>query len=450
MKYNTLNFNPDQIKTPCFVVDESLLQQNLDILSSVKQNTGCRILLALKCFSMFRVFPMLRQVLDGVCASSPHEARLGREEFLKEVHTFAAAYSESDILDLCETTDHLLFNSFGQLERFRDLVRKRASELGRHIDLGIRINPEHSEGAVPIYDPCAPGSRLGVTHSNFVKHINLLKGQNRCLTTTNDSEDILNSITGLHWHNLCEQDADCLERTIKAVESRFGEFIPKMQYVNFGGGHHITRPGYNIALLEQIINYFQQRWGVQVYLEPGEAVALNAGYLVATVLDIICEADPVIAILDQNANDERSVKKTNKPAIDIAIMDGCVPAHMPDVIEMPYRPNILNSLNPDIVTNEIEISKRVENKYTCPVNKNIYRIGGLSCLAGDVAGEYAFREPLNIGDKLVFNDMAIYSMVKTNTFNGVQLPSIALVRKDDGKIEMVRQFGYSDFKSRLS
>ncbi|MBF0379158.1 MAG: carboxynorspermidine decarboxylase [Desulfamplus sp.] len=406
-----MNFNPQEINTPCFVIDESLLKQNLDILSSVKKNTGCKILLALKCFSMFKVFPLLRQELDGVCASSPHEARLGREEFKKEVHTFAAAYSENDILDLCETTDHLVFNSFAQLERFKDLVKKRAKELDREIEFGIRINPEHSEGATPIYDPCASGSRLGVKYANFVKAIN-------------NNKDIIGEVSGIHWHNLCEQDSDCLERTVKAVESKFGEFIPKMKYVNFGGGHHITRIGYNIKLLERIVNDFQQKWGVQVYLEPGEAVALNAGYFVATVLDII----------------------NDKPDMDIIIMDGCVPAHMPDVLEMPYRPNIVNSTNPDELS--INTTESEENSYK--KEQYIYRIGGLSCLAGDVAGKYAFKEPLKIGDKLVFTDMAIYSMVKTNTFNGIQLPSIALVRKDDKRVEIVREFDYSDFKNRLS
>lgn len=395
MKHNTLNFRPENISTPCFVVDESLIKHNLDILASVRERTSCKVLLALKCFSMFRVFALLREGLDGICASSPHEARLGREEFQKEVHTFAAAYSENDILDLCETTDHLLFNSFAQLERFGPIAQRRSAELGRKIDFGIRINPDHSEGAVPIYDPCAPGSRLGVKRADF-------------------KEELLDKITGLHWHNLCEQDADCLERTVKAVESGFGNFIAKMQYINFGGGHHITRPGYNISLLERIINDFQQKWGVQVYIEPGEAVALNAGFLVSTVLDII------------------------KNDINIAIMDACVPAHMPDVLEMPYRPHILNSTDPATL------------KDTEYINRHIYRIGGLSCLAGDVAGEYSFEEPLNIGDKLVFTDMAIYSMVKTNTFNGIQLPAIALVKKDDKQVEIVRKFGYADFKTRLS
>lgn len=381
-------FDPALVRTPAFVVDEGLLRQNLDILAEVKHHTGCRILLALKCFAMFSVFPLLREVLDGVCASSPHEARLGREEFGREVHTFAAAYSESDILDLAETTDHLVFNSFDQLTRFRDLALQKAQSSGRNLQFALRINPEHSEGTVPIYDPCAPGSRLGIRRRAF-------------------REDLLGQVSGLHWHNLCEQDADCLERTIAAVEASFGPFLPRMEYVNFGGGHHITRPDYNRPLLMELINRFQERWGTSVYLEPGEAVALNAGYLVSTVLDIV-SAD-----------------------MDIAIIDSSIPAHMPDVLEMPYRPHIIGSGKPG------------EKPYTC-------RIGGLSCLAGDVAGEYSFDCALQVGDRLVFTDMAIYTMVKTNTFNGVQLPAVLLYRPERREMIPIRVFGYIDFKMRLS
>jgi len=380
--------NVKALPTPCFVVDEAALKKNLGILASVKERTGCRILLALKCFAMFRVFPLLSKTLDGICASSPHEARLGREKFGREVHTFAAAYSDNDIQSLCDTTDHLVFNSFAQLERFKPLVANLTHKNGRHIALGIRINPEHSEGAVPIYDPCAPGSRLGIRKKDF-------------------PETFPKDVTGIHWHNLCEQDADCLERTVKAVEHRFGDIIPKVNYVNFGGGHHITRPGYDIERLVKIIQEFKAKWGKEIILEPGEAVALNAGFLVATVLDII-PAD-----------------------MDIAIMDASVPAHMPDVLEMPYRPHIVGSALPG------------EKPYTC-------RIGGLSCLAGDVAGEYAFDEPLQVGDKLIFTDMAIYTMVKTNTFNGVQLPGIALLSEKKTIPEVIKEFGYEDFKSRLS
>ncbi|SDU57368.1 carboxynorspermidine decarboxylase [Desulfobacula phenolica] len=385
--YTHYRFDPDTVPSPCFVVDEELLKHNLAILSDLKQQTGCKILLALKCFAMPRVFALLRTVLDGVCASSPHEARLGQEEFGREVHTFAAGYSRDDIIELCHTTDHLVFNSFSQLERFRELVKKTTASLGRTVTLGIRINPEHSEGATPMYDPCAKGSRLGVKKPQFC-------------------EDLLPHIKGLHWHNLCEQDADCLERTVKAVETSFGRYFSDMDYINFGGGHHITKPGYNLRLLEDIILSVKNRWNVEVYLEPGEAVALNTGYLVATVLDIV-ESD-----------------------MNIAIMDASVPAHMPDVLEMPYRPHIIGSANPG------------QKKHTC-------RIAGASCLAGDVAGEYSFDTPLQVGSKLVFSDMAIYTMVKTNTFNGIRLPAIALFRSQDRQMEIVKTFGYSNFKNRL-
>ncbi len=337
---------------------------------------------------MFSVFPQLRQVLDGVCCSSPYEAQLGREEFGREVHSFAAAYSESDIEQLAATCDHLVFNSFRQWQRFRSLAETKARQAGRNLEFGLRINPEHSEGATPIYDPCSPGSRLGIRRKDF--RIDQLAG-----------------ISGLHWHNLCEQDADCLQRTVAAVEQHFADVIPQMAYVNFGGGHHITRPGYDLDLLINIVNRFQDRWGVQVYLEPGEAVALNTGYLVATVLDVVNSDMPIV------------------------IIDASVPAHMPDVLEMPYRPHIVSSGEPD------------EKVWTC-------RIGGLSCLAGDVAGEYSFDAPLVPGDKLVFTDMAIYTMVKTNTFNGVQLPAIMRYLPKGDQLILVRQFGYEDFKTRLS
>ena len=381
-------FDPARVATPAFVVDEGLLADNLTVLGRVKARTGCRILLALKCFAMYRVFPQLAEVLDGVCCSSPHEARLGREEFGREVHSFAAAYSAADIEDLALTSDHLVFNSFAQKERFMPLARQRAAAAHRRLEFGLRINPEHSEGAVPLYDPCAPGSRLGIRRADF-------------------RADQLDGISGLHWHNLCEQDADCLERTVAAVEEAFGDVLPRMAYVNFGGGHHITRPGYDLDLLVSIVNRFRERWGVQVYLEPGEAVALNAGYLVATVLDVV------------NAD------------LPVAVIDASVPAHMPDVLEMPYRPHVIGAGEPG------------EKGWTC-------RIGGLSCLAGDVAGEYSFDRPLVAGDRLVFTDMAIYTMVKTNTFNGVQLPAIVLYHPDEDRLETVRRFGYEDFKTRLS
>ncbi len=389
--YFEYRFDPTRVSTPCYLVDAGLLRDNLAILGEVKARTGCKILLALKCFSMFRVFPLIAATLDGVCASSPHEARLGREEFGREVHTFGAAYSDADMAELCRTSDHILFNSMSQLTRFRPMIEAHILRTGQPIELGIRINPEHSEGAVEMYDPCAPGSRLGIRRSEL-------------------RPELLHGVTGLHWHNLCEQDADCLERTVAAVEAKFADLIPRMRYVNFGGGHHITRPGYDLERLVRVVNDFKKKWNVEVYLEPGEAVALNCGYLVATVLDL-ARAD-----------------------MDIAIMDSSVPAHMPDVLEMPYRPHIIGS------------GKEGEKPHS-------YRIGGLSCLAGDVAGVYSFDRPLAVGDRLVFSDMAIYTMVKNNTFNGVNLPSIYLYddREPDGDVyECVRSFGYEDFRNRLS
>jgi carboxynorspermidine decarboxylase len=382
-------FDLSRPETPAFVVDEGYLADNLEILAQVKRRTGCRILLALKCFAMFSVFPLLRETLDGTCASSPHEARLGCEEFGGEVHTFAAGYAPEDILALVQTTDHLVFNSFFQLERFAALALRAAGELGRHLTLGLRINPEHSEGTVPLYDPCSPGSRLGIRARDFFK-------------------DRVTGVSGLHWHNLCEQNADCLERTIGAVERSFGHVLPMMAHVNFGGGHHITRHDYDLDLLVELINRFQERWRVLVYLEPGEAVALNCGFLVATVLDIVPTADRQVAIIDAS-----------------------VPAHMPDVLEMPYRPAVVGA-------------GRCEEK---PYH---YRIGGLSCLAGDVAGDYSFDEPLRPGDRIAFSDMAIYTMVKTNTFNGVRLPSIYRFVPQNAELRLVRRFGYEDFKTRLS
>ena len=381
-------FDPGRVKTPCYVVDVGLLRDNLRILAEVKARTGCRILLALKCFALFRLFPLIAETLDGVCASSPHEARLGFEEFGREVHTFGAAYSDADMADLCQTSDHILFNSMGQLERYRPVLAEHAAKSGKAIHIGIRINPEHSEGAVPMYDPCAKGSRLGIRRADL-------------------QPELLDGVTGLHWHNLCEQDADCLERTVATVEERFGDIIGRMQYVNFGGGHHITRPGYDLERVIRIVNDFKDTWGVQVYLEPGEAVALNCGYLVSTVLD------------------------TAGTDMEFAIIDSSVPAHMPDVLEMPYRPHIIGA--------------GAEGE-----KEHCYLIGGLSCLAGDVAGTYSFASPVSVGDRMVFSDMAIYTMVKNNTFNGVGLPTIYLYEPDDDSYTCVRSFGYADFKNRLS
>lgn len=384
---------PPVLPTPCFVVDEERLAANLAVLDRVQQRTGAKILLALKGFAMFSTFPLLKRVLHGACASSPHEARLAREEFGGEVHVFAAGYSEADMRDIVTTADHILFNSLAQFERFSPLVREAAQQQNRPISMGLRINPEHSEGATPIYDPCAPGSRLGIRRAALTGH-----------TGASLREA---GIDCLHFHTLCEQDAAPLARTLAVVEEKFGEFLPFMRRLNVGGGHHITRPGYDVDLLCDCITRMRDKYGVEIYLEPGEAVALNTGVLVAEVLDVV-EADMPIAVLDTSAA-----------------------AHMPDVLEMPYRPEVVGAGKPG------------EQAWTC-------RLAGKSCLAGDVIGEYSFAAPLQPGDRLVFLDMAHYSMVKTNTFNGLGLPGIALLEQGSRTFRMVRRFGYEDFKTRLS
>lgn len=371
------------LPTPCYLIDEAALHRNLLVLDGVQQRTGCKILMALKGFAMFSVFPLIRQYLHGAAASSLDEARLGAEEFGKEVHVYAAAYKDSEFPELLRYCHHVVFNSFSQWLRFKPMV----AELTSHVRCGIRVNPEHSEVKTAIYDPCGPFSRLGVTRREF-------------------RPDLLEGITGLHFHNLCELNADSLVRTLDAFEDKFGEFLESMQWVNFGGGHHITRPDYDIDLLCSAIDNFKRRYPLEIYLEPGEAIALNTGVLVASVLDII------------------------RNEMDIGILDTSAAAHMPDVLEMPYRPEILGAGQPG-------------------EHRHLYRLGGLTCLAGDVIGDYSFPQPLEVGTRLVFLDMAHYTMVKNNTFNGVRLPSIAIIDADR-RIRLVREFGYQDYSCRLS
>lgn len=373
----------NEAQTPCYIIEEEALVRNLKILDSVQKKTGCKIIMALKGFAMFGIFPLVRQYLCGISASSLDEARLGYEEFGGEVHICAPAYIESEFEELIGYSDHMIFNSFSQWRRFK----KRVSLCNRNISCGIRVNPEHSEVKAPIYDPCGPFSRLGTTRENF-------------------EENELDGITGLHFHNLCELNADSLSRTIKVVEDKFGSFFHRIKWINFGGGHHITRKDYDVDLLCSLITDFKKRYSLEVYLEPGEAIALNAGVLETSVLDVI----------------------HNK--MDIAILDTSAAAHMPDVLEMPYRPEITGAGLPG------------EYLYT-------YRLGGMTCLAGDIIGDYSFLEPLKVGSRLVFQDMAHYTMVKNNTFNGIRLPSI-VVRKSSGEVVIVRKFGYDDYKNRLS
>jgi carboxynorspermidine decarboxylase len=379
-----MNIDIGKLPTPCYIVDERLLIKNLELLHSVQERTGCSILLALKGFSMHSVFPLVAKYLKGITSSSLFEARLGYEKMGKEVHAFAPAYIDEEFDELLTYCDHIVFNSFDQWNKFKSRVKNVKS---KKIECGIRINPEYSEIETPIYNPCYKNSRLGVTLPNF-------------------RPDDLEGIDGLHFHTMCEQNSDTLERTIKVVDEKFGKYIAKMKWLNLGGGHHITRPDYDIETLVRSILFFKDKYGVDIYLEPGEAIALNTGFLVAKVLDIV----------------DNGMK--------IAILDTSAACHMPDVIEMPYRPNIIDAGNPD--------------EYS-----NTYRLGGLTCLAGDVIGDYSFKQPLKPGDKLVFCDMAHYTMVKNNMFNGVNLPSIALYNEAEG-IKIIRQFNFEDYCSRLS
>lgn len=376
-----MDFDIHAIKTPYYIVDERLLIRNLEILKNVADRAGCKILLAQKAFSMFALYPLIGQYLNGTAASGLYEARLGREEMGGETHVFSAAYNEEEFDELLSICDHIVFNSFSQWGKYREKA------LGSGIEFGIRVNPECSTQQHDIYDPCGRGSRLGATIGQF-------------------REDLLDGISGLHFHTLCEQNSDAFVTTLAAVEEKFGKYIPKMKWVNFGGGHHITRPDYDIDTLVNAIIAFKNKYNVEVYLEPGEAVALNTGFMVSTVLDIV------------------------ENGMRIAILDASAACHMPDVLEMPYRPNIVDSDMPGV------------KLYT-------YRLGGPTCLAGDIIGDYSFDEPLGIGDKLIFCDMAIYTMVKNNTFNGMKLPSIAIADKT-GNVKLVKEFGYEDFKIRLS
>lgn len=390
--------------SPCFVIDMPKLRSNAEVLAGVQERTGARILLALKGYAAWATFDALSAQkngpLHGVCASSVDEARLGREEFGGEVHAFAAAWSEAEMRELLPLVDHITFNSLAQWRKFRSIIAEYNASGPKPILCGLRLNPEYSEGRVPIYDPCAPGSRLGIRHKNLASF----------------TADDFVGLTGAHFHTLCEQDADALARTLREFERRFTPLWPDCSWLNWGGGHHITRPGYDLDLLETMLKDWVARYGCQIYLEPGEAVALNAGWLTCTVLDIV-EADMPVAILDTSA--------------------AC---HMPDVMEMPYRPNVWQN-------NKGEASKAGEPGeflWSC-------RLAGKSCLAGDIIGEYSFKRQLEPGDRLAFADMAIYSMVKTTTFNGLRLPSIGIYDNiKEPAFRIIRNFDYEDFRNRLS
>lgn len=380
-------FDPRRVPSPCFVIDRAAVEDNLKLLQRVGEASGAKVLAALKAFSCWSLAPLYQQYLWGTCASGVNEARLGREHYGGEVHTYSAAFREEDLAEVLRLSDHVIFNSFSQWRRFRSMALAAQQERPQ-LRFGLRINPEHSEGDVPLYDPCAPLSRMGVPISQF-------------------QPDELTGITGLHFHTLCEQDVPPLARTLEAVEEKFGPWLAQMEWINFGGGHHITREDYQVDDLVALIRRFADRHGVQVYIEPGEAVAIRSGVLVSEVLDIHHNGMPQ-AILDTSAT-----------------------CHMPDTLEMPYRADIFGAGLPN------------EHPHT-------YRLGGMTCLAGDVIGDYSFAEPLKVGQRLVFDDMAHYTMVKTTTFNGINLPAIALWDSRTDELVVQKEFGYEDFKNRLS
>lgn len=370
-----------ELKTPCYVIDEGKLEENCKVLAGVMERTGCKILLAQKAFSAFAEYPLIGKYLSGTTASGLFEARLGREEMNKENHIFSPAYREQDMEEIVEICDHIVFNSVAQLKKYKEQCKGKS--------IGLRVNPMCStqEGHA-IYDPCSPGSRLGVTREQLKK------------------ED-LEGVDGLHFHTLCEQNSDDLETTLRSVEEQFGEFFDGLKWLNFGGGHHITRVDYDIPLLEKCICHIKEKYHLEVYLEPGEAVALNAGYLYTTVLD-----------------------QVENGGVTNLILDASAACHMPDVLEMPYRPPLRDSGEPG------------EKAFT-------YRLSSYTCLAGDIIGDYSFDEEIQLGDCLTFEDMAIYSMVKNNTFNGIPLPAIYALQAD-GEYRLIKEFDYQDFKERLS
>ena len=376
-----------QVPSPCHVLHRGLLEQNLRILRSVMDRSGAKIILALKGFAQFSEAKLISKYLVGTTASGIHEALLGREEFCGEVHAYSPAFKDEEFADLLRVADHVSFNSPTQWRRHK----AAALAAGRKLSFGLRVNPEHAEVDVELYNPCAAGSRLGTLRSEI------------------KSAADLDGLEGLHFHTMCQQGSDVLERTVAAFEAKFGEFIPQMKWVNFGGGHHITREGYDLDRLVRIITGFRQRWGqhIQVYLEPGEAIGIGTGVLVGTVLDLVHNG------------------------MDIAIIDISATNHMPDTLEMPYRADIMDADLPGKLP-------------------HTYRLGSVTCLAGDVIGDYSFPSPLKIGQRLVFMDMSHYTFVKNTTFNGVPLPAIASFDPASGQTQVIRRFGYADYKNRLS
>ena len=376
----------DKIPSPSFVCEEELLEKNLQLLDEVQKKAGVKILLALKGFALWSTFDLCKQYLEGCCASGLNEALLAKEEFSKEVHTYSPAYKDEEFEELVKISNHIVFNSFNQWNKFKH----KAVGL---VSCGLRINPEVSLVEVDLYNPCGRHSRLGITKKEFDKH--------------SDNKDFLDGIEGFHFHALCEQNVDAFEAVLKSFEEKFGEYLPTLKWMNFGGGHHITREDYDVSRLIVVLKEFKQRYpNLEIYLEPGEAIGWQTGYLVATVLDIV-------------HND-----------MDIAILDTSAEAHMPDTLAMPYRADIRSADKPN-------------------VKKHTFRLAGNTCLAGDIIGDYSFDKPLEIGNKIILEDMIHYTMVKTTTFNGINLPSI-VIKKKDGCYQIVNKFGYNEYKNRLS
>ncbi len=376
-----------RVPSPSYVLEEALLRRNLAILDRVQRESGAKIILALKGFAFWSSFPWVREVLHGATASSLHEARLAHEEFGRETHVYSVAYTDEEFPEILGMADHLVFNSFSQWARFRGQVGEHVRASGRSVSCGIRVNPGHSEIETPLYDPCYTGSRLGVLRSEF-------------------RPEELEGISGLHFHAHCGNNSDTLERVVASFEKLYGAFIPRLKWVNFGGGHHITRADYDVERLIRVVKAFREKWGVEVYLEPGEAVGWQTGPLVGSVLDIVHNG------------------------VDIAILDVSATAHMPDTLEMPYRPEVRDADLPGKLA-------------------HTYRLGGNTCLAGDVIGDYSFAQPLKVGDRIVFEDMIHYTIVKNSTFNGVQLPSLCIWTKE-GELKVVRKFGYESYRDRNS
>ncbi len=376
------------LKTPCYICEEELLENNLKLLNYVQQESGAKIILALKGFAMWSTFYLVSKYLKGCTSSGLHEARLARAEFCKfnphaEVHTYSPAFKDEDVEEIAKISDHIVFNSPNQLFKYKDSVKK----INPHAEFSLRINPEISASPKDIYNPCGIYSRLGTTFENF-------------------DEEVLKHIDGLNFHALCEQNVDALEEVLVAVEEKFSKYFKGLKYINFGGGHHITKEGYDVEKLIRLIKEFKERYNVDVYLEPGEAVGWKTGVLVSTVLDVFHNG------------------------IDVAILDTSAEAHMPDTLAMPYRADVRGS------------GEAGEKKYT-------YRLGGNTCLAGDIMGDYSFDEPLKIGDRIIFEDQIHYTFVKNTTFNGIALPSLAILRKD-GTLDVAREFGYEEYRNRLS